>query len=203
MTKLKFTKGYSILEVMITVAILTLIIGAIGIFQSDIFSLNRLIQIGLNNQYEAKNIIRPFTGEVREAVSSAQGSYALVETGTSSFIFYSDIDNDLRVEKIRYFLDGNTFKKGIIEPNSDSFIYDQNTEQIIQVVHNVVSDNIFEYFDSSYDGTASTSALIFPVNPSDVRLVKVRLQIYNDSNKGLESMLVETQVSIRNLKDNR
>jgi len=203
MTKLKFTKGYSLLEVVIAVAILTLIIGAVGIFQSDIFSLNRLIQVGLNNQYEAKNIIRPFTSEVREAASSAQGSYALAETGTTSFVFYSDINNDLKIERVRYFLDGNTFKKGVIEPNGDSFVYDQNTEQITQSVHNVVSDDIFEYFDSSYDGTASTSALTFPVNPADVRLVKVRLQIYNDSNKEAESMLVETQVSIRNLKDNR
>jgi len=203
MIKAKLTKGYSLPEIIITVAILTLIIGAVGAFQSDIFSLNRVIQVGLNNQYEAKKILKPFTNEVRGAVSSDTGSYALEEVGTSTFTFYSNIDNDAKIERVRYFLEGDTFKKGITESSGDPVSYDENNEQIVQVVHNVVSDNIFEYYDSNYDGTASTSALVFPVSPSQVRLVRVILEVDDDLNKEPAPLALETRVSIRNLKDNR
>lgn len=202
MIKAHYTKGYSLPEIVITVAILTIIIGAVGAFQSNIFSLNRVIQVGINNQYEAKKIIRPFANEVRGAVTSDTGSYALEETGTSTFIFYSNIDDDAKIERIRYFLDGNVFKKGITKSEGNPLNYNQDNEQIIQVVHNVLSTDIFEYYDSTYDGTASSSVLTFPIHTSDVRLVRIRLEIDNDPNKEPAPMIAETKISIRNLKDN-
>jgi prepilin-type N-terminal cleavage/methylation domain-containing protein len=202
MKKINFTKGYTLIEIIISITILTLIIGAIGAFQSNIFSLNRVIQVGISNQYEAKKIIKPFANEVRGAVPSETGSYAIENAGTSTFIFYGNIDSDEKIERVRYFLDGESFKKGIVKPEGNPVSYDQNNEQIIQVVQNIVPENIFEYYNSEYDGTASTSALVFPINPADVRLVKVKLQISNDQNNNAAPMSVETSVSIRNLKDN-
>lgn len=198
-----FIKGYTLPEIIITITILTVVIGAIGAFQSNIFSLSRVIQTGINNQYEAKKIIKPFANEVRGAVSSQNGSYAIEEVGTSTFIFYSNIDGDQKIEKVRYFLDGNIFKKGVIKPEGDSTNYDSNNEQIIQVVHNVLPENIFEYYNSNYYNLASTTPLSFPVNPAEVRLVKITLKIDNDPYKEPGPMIAQTQVSIRNLKDNR
>ena len=97
-----FIKGYTLPEIIITITILTVVIGAIGAFQSNIFSLSRVIQTGINNQYEAKKIIKPFANEVRGAVSSQNGSYAIEEVGTSTFIFFSNIDGDQKIEKVRY-----------------------------------------------------------------------------------------------------
>ncbi len=198
-----FTKGYTLPEIVITVTILTVIVGAIGAFQSNIFSLNRVIQTGINNQYEAKKIIKPFVNEVRGAVSSQGGAYPIEQAGTSTLIFYSNIDEDQKIERVRYFLDGNIFKKGVIKPEGDSNYYDLNNEQISQVVHSVLSENIFEYYDSNYYGSTSTIPLIFPINPSDVRLIKITLKIDNDPYKDPAPMIAQTQVSIRNLKDNR
>jgi prepilin-type N-terminal cleavage/methylation domain-containing protein len=203
MIKLKLTKGFTLPEILITVAILTLVIGAIGAFQANIFSINRVIQAGINSQYEVKKILRPFTNEVRGATSSDNGSYALAEVGTTTFIFYSNVDADSKIERVRYFLDGQIFKKGITKSSGEPASYNQDNEQIVQVVHDVVAGNIFEYYDSNYDGTASSSALSFPVNPSEVRLVKINIQIDSDPNKEPSPIFVETQVSIRNLKDNR
>lgn len=202
MMKQNFTKGYSLPEIIITIAILTMVIGVVGAFQSDIFSLNRVIQIGISNQYEAKKIIKPFANEVRGAVPSDNGSYAIETAGTSSFVFYGNIDSDSKIERVRYFLDGENFKKGVIEPDGDPLSYNLNNEQIAQVVHNVLPSNIFEYYGSEYDGTASTSALSFPVNPNNIRLIKIKLQIDNDPNSDPGPITIETSASIRNLKDN-
>jgi len=195
--------GYSIIELIIAVSILTMIIGAYGAFQADVFSLNRLIQTGLNNQYEAKKIIRPFANEVRGASFSSQGSYPIAEAATSTLTFYSNIDSDSYVEKIRYFLEGKTFKKGITKPSGSPLAYNQNNEQISQIVHDVVPAQIFYYYDSGYNGTSLTAPLAFPVTPAEVRLIKVILKIDSDPNNKPYAIEVETQVSIRNLKDNR
>lgn len=201
--KINFQKGYSLIELIIVIGVLSLILGIFGAFQADVFSLNRVIQVGINNQYEAKKIIRPFANEVRGAVQSEQGTYALAETTATTFTFYSNIDSAPDIERVRYFLDADTFKKGVIKPSGNPVTYNPVNEQITQVVKNVISDEIFTYYDSSYDGTASSSALTFPVNPAEVRLVKIVLTIDDDVSADPPPITVETQVSIRNLKSNR
>ena len=195
-------KGFSLIEIIISVSILTMIIIFIGAFQSDVFSLNRIIQSGLQNQSDAKKIIRPFANEVRSALTSNLGSYPIAETSSTSFTFYTDIDKDGLREKVKYFLDSGEFKKSVISPTGQPLVYDQENEQIIKLVQDVINFDIFEYYDSSYDGTTSITALSQPVTTSEVRLVKVTLIIDSDSNKPPAPIEVTTQVSIRNLKDN-
>ncbi len=195
-------KGFALSEVLVSIFILSLIIGLVGLFQSDVFSLNFVIQSSLQSQSDAKKIVRPFSNEVRSAEPSNLGAYPLAETATSSFAFYSDIDQDGLREKIRYYLDENDFKKSIIKPTGQPLVYDSTNEQIIRVVENVIDDEIFLYFDSSYDGTDLTAPLTQPVTISDVRLVKITLNIDSNPNKPPGPIEVTTQVSIRNLKDN-
>lgn len=198
----KKNKGFSLIETMFAVAIFSLIIAMIGAFQADIISFNSIIQTGLRNQGEAKNIIRPFSNEVRGALPSSQGAYALATVDETTFTFFTDIDDDSLVERIRYFLDGTDFKKGIIKPDPVTYEYDENTEEIIEVIHDVVNGTIFYYYDSSYDGSASSTPLSHPVTPSDVRMIKIVMIIDDDPNKAPAPITVSTQVSIRNLKDN-
>jgi len=200
--KLKKNMGFALAEIIVAVAIFSLIIGLVALFQSDIFSLNRILQVGLQNQAEAKKVVRPFANEVRSAVPSNLGAYPIAEVGTTTFTFYSDIDGDGLRERVRYFRDENDFKKGVIKPGGQPLEYDEDNEEIAEVVHDVMIQDIFFYYDSSYDGTASSTPLEYPIAPSDVRLVKVLLVIDNDPNNPPAPIEITTQVSIRNLKDN-
>jgi len=195
-------KGFTLVEILVSVSIFAAIIVFIGGFQSDVFSLNRIIQSGLQNQSEAKKIIRPFANEVRSASNSNLGSYAIAEATPASFTFYTDIDKDGLRERVKYFMDSGEFTKSIISPTGQPLVYDSEDEQIIKVVRDVINYDIFEYYNSSYDGTASTTSLSQPVVTSDVRLVKVTLVIDSDPNKPPAPIEITTQVSIRNLKDN-
>ena len=60
LTKKYFKKGFSLIEIMITTAILTGVLSLIGLFQSDIFSTNNLINDGLSEQYETKQLLKSF-----------------------------------------------------------------------------------------------------------------------------------------------
>ncbi|HMO78862.1 MAG TPA: prepilin-type N-terminal cleavage/methylation domain-containing protein [Candidatus Paceibacterota bacterium] len=197
----KTKKGFTLIETIVSVFVFSLIIVAVAGFQSDVFSLTRFIQTGLQNQSEAKKLIKPFVNEVRSATPSSLGSYPIEKASATEFIFYSDIDNDGLKERMRYFLDGTDFKRGVLKPSGNPLGYNLSQEQITKVIRDIIPQDIFYYFDSNYDGQNSQS-ISQPVNPSEVRLVKVVLVIDSDPNQPPGPIEITTQVSIRNLKDN-
>lgn len=200
--KFKIKKGFSLVEILVAVFITSLIVVAVGAFQRDVFYLNDVIQSGLTSQNDARKIIRPMVDEVRSASESSLGAYPLAITASSTFAFYSDIDNDSLKERVRYFLDNGDFKKGVIKPSGSPLTYNSSNEKIIEVVHDVINTDIFTYFNSSYDGTSSSTPLTQPVSPAVVRLVKIELIVDKDPSRSPAPITVGTQMSIRNLKDN-
>jgi hypothetical protein len=100
-------------------------------------------------------------------------------------------------------LEGDEFKKGIIEPTGNPLTYNQNNESVIKVIHHVVpSAAIFSYYDTNYAGSTTTPALAHPVTPTDVRLIRVDLTVDANPDRAPSLMTVTTQVTVRNLKDN-
>lgn len=203
MKKINFKKGFTLVETILAVAIFTAIVGALGAFQRDVFFFNDVLQIGLNNVSEARKVLRPFVGEVRGAQPSNLGASAIESAQQKSFIFYTDANADGLKERVRYFVEGDTFKKGVTEPTGNPFVYNLSDEKIISVVSDVINEQTnFSYYDSSYNGTTSTPPLIFPVSPSDVRLIRVDLTIDSNPDRAPSLMTITTQATVRNLKDN-
>lgn len=194
--------GFTVIEILVSIFILTLIGLAVFSFAKDIFSLNRITSDSLTAQGEARRALKSMSAEIRTASPSSLGAYALAQTATSSFTFYSNVDDDSLKERIRYFLDGTTLKRGIIKPSGTPLTYNPANEVISELIHDVANatTSIFSYYDENYDGT--TQALIEPINISNVRLVKITVVIDKNPQKSLGPMTLTTQISIRNLKDN-
>ncbi len=195
-------KGLTLLEVVISIAIFSLVMALVGIFARDIFFYDDVFSGGLTAYDEAKKVLQPVASEVRSASPSSLGSYPLETVGATTFIFFTDINNDGLKERIRYFLSGNILKRGVISPSGNPLQYSSNNEIVTEVVHSIVNDSIpiFTYYNSNYNG--STQALVQPVSVLDVRLVKITLVIDTNPNKPPGPVTITTQVSIRNLKDN-
>lgn len=192
--------GFTLMETMVAIFIVTLIGTVIINFQSDVFSLNKISGLNLTAQESARQVLKNITSEIRSMTPSAAGAYHIDRAGTSTLIFYTNTDSDSSIEKVRYFLDNKTLKKGIIKPINDS--YNSTNEKIKIIVPNIANatTSIFYYHNTSYDGT--TSPLVQPVNILDVRLIKIDLIIDDDITKSPPPIHMTTQVSIRNLKDN-
>jgi prepilin-type N-terminal cleavage/methylation domain-containing protein len=195
-------KGFTLIELLISVAILMLISLAVSNFQKDIFALFTRYQGNLNFELGARGILKDFSAETREASPSSLGSYPIEEASTTEFIFYSDADNDGKIERIRYFLSGSNFKKGVIKPSGSPLQYATATEAVSLLASSVVNGTtpIFSYYDTNYTGTSSP--LSQPVSVSAVRLVKMLLMINPDPSRNSSPYVFTTEVSIRNLKDN-
>ena len=172
--------GFSIIEVLVSIFILTLIGLVFYSFQKDIFSLNRIISGSLMAQDETQRTFKKMSAEIRTASPSSLGAYAIVQATTSSFIFYSNIDSDFLKERVRYFFDGTILKKGVIKPSGTPLTYNPASEIVSELIHDVANDatSTFRYYDTNYDGT--TQSLTEPINISIVRLVKITIVIDKD-----------------------
>lgn len=194
--------GFTIIEVLVGVFVLALMAAAVGVFQQNVYSLNGVFQSNLVAQREARQALDRMTAEIRPLALSSVGAYPISEASTTSFIFYSDIDGDGLMERMRYFLSGATLKKGTLKPTGSPPTYNPANEVIKDTAHNIANGAvpIFEYYDTNYNGAGA--ALAQPVNVLSVRLVKITIMIDDNPSKPPSPLTVTTQISMRNLKDN-
>lgn len=200
--KRKFESGFTLIEVIIGAAIFSLVVIGFSFMQADIFIFNRMVSDSLLTQDQARTALKNITSEIRAASLSNLGAYPIANASNFSFTFYSNIDNDSLKEQVRYFLDGNTLKKGVIKPSGSPLTYNP-ADEIITVAIDYVTNGatpIFSYHDSDYDGT--TQPLSSPINLSAVRLIKITIIADKNAQEYPEPITLTTQVSIRNLKDN-
>lgn len=195
--------GFTITEVLISLGIFVLIGLAIANFGGDIFFLNNSLQSNLSVQIDARRVLKVMVSELRGSSPSSLGAYPLSQVGTSTLIFYSNIDSDSYKERVRYFLQGNKLMRGTLKPSGSPLSYNIANESVDVLINDVVNSSttpIFRYFDSSYTG--SSASLSDPVNILSVRLVQVNVLIDHDVNRVPGPISVTTMGTLRNLKDN-
>lgn len=194
--------GFTLIETVVATTMLVIVLVVLGTFQRNVFSLDRVLQISLTSQREARQALKTMTSELRSASTSSAGAYPLAEVQPTSLTFYSDIDDDGLKERVRYFVGGTRFQKGTLKPSGNPLVYNPDEETMVTLVNDLLpgQTTIFEYYDSTYDG--ATAPLPAPVATGDVRLVKATLVIDRSPNRSPGPITLTTQVSIRNLKDN-
>lgn len=194
--------GFSVIEALVAIFVVTLVATAVGTFQKDVFALNRIFSSSLIAQDEARRALKTMSATVRSASPSSTGAYALAHVATSSLTFYSNVDGDPLKERIRYFLDGTVLKRGVTKPSGNPLTYNPADETIGELVHDVVNGTtpVFSYYDTTYDGT--TPALAEPIDIAVVRLAKITIVIDREPSAPPGPVTLTTQVSMRNLKDN-
>jgi prepilin-type N-terminal cleavage/methylation domain-containing protein len=195
--------GFTLVEVLVAIAIFIVVMISVSFFEANIFIYNRSISGSYTTAQDAQVLLRTMNRELRTMTASNDGSYALVQAGTSSVTFFSDLKSDGSKERVRYYLYKGALYKGVIQPTGSPATYPLSAEASTTLVSNVknsASTPVFEYFNGSYDGT--TAALAQPVNVGAVRLIKINISLDIDPNRSPVPQMYSTQVSLRNLKDN-
>lgn len=196
--------GFSFVEIMVVLGILSVFTILVAEFQTKVFILNRVFQGGLYEHTDASNIVKSMATEIRSMSVSSGGAYPIDSASTSTLSFYNDIDDDGLKERIRYFLAGTSLKRGVIKPTGNPPTYvssNETTSILFSNVRNSSSTPIFRYYNTNYDGSA-TSSLALPIDVLSVRLIHINVVLDNDPNQPLAPIDLNTEVSIRNLKDN-
>ena len=97
-------KSFTLIETIVTIFIFTLAMGAmtgfiVMAYRTQSYTWQQSIAID-----EARRGIETMVKEIREAREGDDGSYPIELAGDKEFVFYSDIDEDGKVERVRYFL---------------------------------------------------------------------------------------------------
>ncbi len=197
--KIKINTGFTLVEILFGIAIFIAIAMALSLFSRNIWVYNSFVSAGFVDTENSRKILKTMVSEIRTASTADTGAYVISQATSSSFTFYSNIDSDPLKEKVRYFLNGTNLQKGVVKPTGSPLTYNSGSEIISTLAVNVTSVQ-FSYYNKNYDGT--TAPLSFPINISDVRLVKITVTMDKDPNAPPAPTTFSTQVSIRNLKDN-
>lgn len=196
-------QGMTLVEIIATVSILVIVMGAVATFQYNVLDYNRHSQVALTNIQDATNLLKYMSKELRTMSPSANGSYPILSAATSTISFYSDIEGNGTKEQVRYYIAGATLYRGITEPSGSPLTYNlaNESESIIATgVRNATSSALFEYFDSPYDG--NEQPLTYPLTIYTIRLVRINITIDSDPKRSPVLITYSIQVSLRNLKDN-
>ncbi len=161
MKKQKIIKGFTLIETMVAIFVFALAMGAVAGFivlsyQTHSYAFEESAAIE-----EARRGIETMVKEIRAAKTGDNGAYPVELADDKQFIFYSDIDNDGKTERVRYFLSvvnstnsGSQTKEcstasagGYCDVTFSNFF--TNTLQSASLKASVKGD-----FDSSYEYTA-------------------------------------------------
>jgi len=200
----KSSAGFTLIEAIIYISGFALIIFGLVALVSNIFISSNAQTNLLSDIDQARKASFQIVSELRNAGTGNNGAYALDTAGDQQLIFYSNIDSDVALEKIRYFLQSGTLKKGVTKYFGGT--YNPSSEQIVSVQRNISNgptNPIFYYYDSAYIGSSTQASLVQPVSVTQVKMVKVQLTVFNKAGvKNTNTYQVNTSGVIRNLKTN-
>ena len=181
------------LEILVSLAIFLFIVAMVSAY------LVQGIKIGVFNveQQEAvesaRRAMETMTKNIRGANNSERGDYPLSVIDPDNFVYYSDTDDDDIMERVEYFLDGYNLMQTITEPGGlNDYIGTSKTIILSNFVNNV-ENPLFEYYDSDYNETSTIN---------DIRLIKIKLEINVTPERAPDNYNLESDINLRNLKDN-
>ncbi|MEK7644145.1 MAG: type II secretion system protein [Patescibacteria group bacterium] len=194
-------KGFTLLEMVVVLAIFSLLSLAIAWILINSLRSNTTAWDQLQAENDAGKTLKDIVNEARRAESSDIGAYALSTTTAYELAFYANIDNDSFKELVRFKLVGTDLTKGITKPSGNPLDYLPATESVTTIARDVVNigrgDPLFYYYDKNYNGTQA--ALTEPINITEVRMVKVRIEIDRNPAKSPIILTAESMTQIRSL----
>ena len=196
-------KGFSLLEVIIVVAMAVGVLFVVVSLRGSVGTLQDIISQKLESRRDLDQTFQILVTEIRSAGPSSAGAYPIEAAGSSTLTFYSDIDKDDIFEKVRYFLATSTIKRGVIEPSGNPLTYATSSEVVTTVVENLIlstSTSIFEYYDSAYTGLEAPMTI--PIDVTRVRIVRVSVLADVAPGKAPKPTLFTNTITIRNLRSN-
>lgn len=190
--------GFTLLEILISVAIFVSLVSVATTFFINGYKISNFgSELDLQVKH-ARDSLEVLTKEIREAATSDRGDYLIEDAQAQNLTFYSDIDGDNSAERIRYFLNGTDLNRGVIDPSGTPAQYLVSNEVVTTIAPylNNGATAIFTYFDGD------NNQLALPVDKNKIRLIHVYSKVDIMPGRSPQSYDLETDVQIRNLKDN-
>lgn len=191
------SRGLSIIEMLVTVAVSTLILIAmvsfiLSLYRTNIYAVEQSFAIN-----SARRGIERMVRDMREATYSDEGSFPIISASPYEFYFYSDVDRDNNVERIRFYIENGLLKRAQTKATGTPPVYpgSANTTSLISDhVRNVVNGvPMFRYYDTVGNEVTNLSHV------TDIAFVVARVIVDINPNRLPNDFVLQSSASLRNL----
>lgn len=190
-------RGVTFIETLIWVAVFTFAMGAIVITLLSFYRANTYTIEQAQAVSEARRGIERAVQEMREISFASNGAYPIVSIEPEQFYFYSDIDSDPLVERVRFFTEDTYLKQGVTEAAGDPLSYsgDETVSTISENVRNVEQAvTTFHYYDEEGDE-------VLDGDVTAVRFVTIDLVVNVSPDKLPNQLTLRSSATLRNLRN--
>lgn len=196
--------GFTLVEVIVAIFIFSIVVAGVAGFaiyyiRNYSFSFEETQSVG-----QAQQALTTMIREIREARSADNGAWPLTTLDDNSFIFYADVTNDERADRVRYFIEGTELKKGVIEPTQVPVSYPPANEVVKTIAYYIDNDttSLFTYYNGDWPADQINNPLAPTNRLLNTRYVNIYLRINVETNTGSQPFELTSGVAIRSLKDN-
>jgi len=197
-TIIRAEAGFTLIETLVTIFIFLLIFGLITTFIVSIYRTYGYTEEQAKAVDEARRGIEVMVRDARGAVTAESGAYPIERADDKQFVFYNDIDNDGKVERVRYFLGtvsaSNDTKEcavsssgGTCSVTFSNFLSGELKSAQVTILAKGDLDASSEYFSVSADGAVLSGTICqtgcshCPANWEGTTVFDVTSQAANDS----------------------
>jgi hypothetical protein len=149
----KTNSGLSLVEVVVYMSLAGIISGTF--FSATLFFYKRnrdVLAEALGSQSVRKTIDR-IVKDLREATFAHNGAFVIESMTPYEMIFYTDTDKDDATERVRYYVTGTDFNRGVINATGNPPTYPTGSEVITMISNSIMnqtnSSPMFRYYDSA------------------------------------------------------
>ena len=202
MMDVRSTKGLTVVEMIVGIAIASILLVALLRFLVAGYPLTKISYLQQQSTETARLQLERMAKQLREARYSDTGAYPLVEMLPQRVVFYADVDGDATTERIRYELQGTDLVRGVTEPSGVPLAYDPGSDEVVATVAASVRNggtDVFTYYTGDYPADQTP---LTPVDLTEVKYIQFYLEIDHDPAIEPPPIEVRSQVQLRNLKDN-
>jgi prepilin-type N-terminal cleavage/methylation domain-containing protein len=190
--------GVSLLELMITAAILPIVLSAAYLVFTTLSGNYSGIAAQSEATSEAQRAMDTMVREIRQAQEITDGGGALATATPTACSFYADIDRDGVPERISYYVDGSDLYRTQSKSTTPVYPYvypDVSAQRVVNLTTS--SSVVFTYYDKS----APLDAVTGIPNPATICAVGIHLSAGRPAQNGQVSVEFTTRVKIRALFD--
>jgi hypothetical protein len=192
------TAGMTLLEAVVWIgvflAVMSAIVSAILYFyRSSDYAIDQASAV-----ISAERGVEEMVQTIRYATYAGNGAYPIVSLDEHSLLFYADIDSDVGVEKVRYYVSGTSLMKGVVEPSGDPIVYtgSETSSLVSEHVRNQdasVGTTTFLYYDEDGDEVTDYARI------GDVRFVTATVLVDVDPQRSPTPLTLRSSAALRNL----
>ncbi len=193
----KRSRAIGAIETIVYIAVFSMILTAISMTMLSVYRSQDFALSSASAMVDMRRALELALSNIKEASFSDAGAYPVKSMADNEFVFYSDIDNDGKIEQVRFFVDDGIFKRGTIKSSGIPPTYDNTNEELRPIAWHVKNADhaipIFQYFDKDEQQITDFSKIL------DLRFVSIRLLIDTDPNRPPEYYDFRSNATLRNI----